>query len=106
MSVYLIAMREKPVRDSEAMAEYQRISRENSGRFDIKPLVVYGDMRVMEGEAPDGVILLEFPSMEEAVAWYRSPSYQAAIPHRQKAADYRVFFVEGIDGPSSADHNG
>lgn len=96
MSVYLIAMRESPVRDSEAMAEYQRINRENMGQFDITPLAVYGRMVVMEGVAPDGVIILEFPSMEEAMAWYNSPAYQAAIPHRQKAADYRIMFVEGL----------
>ena len=96
MSVYMIAMRESPVRDPEAMDEYQRINRENTGQFDIRPLVVYGRMEVMEGAAPDGVIVLEFPSMEEAMAWYHSPAYQAAIPHRQKAADYRVIFVEGL----------
>ncbi len=96
MPVYLIAMRESPVRDTEAMAEYQRITRENTGEFKLKPLAVYGAMEVMEGRAPDGVIIAEFPSMEEARAWYQSPAYQAAIPYRQQAADYRVIFVEGL----------
>jgi len=96
MPAYLIAIRERPVRDPEAMAEYQRINRENMGQFDIKPLVVYGALKVMEGEPPDGLIVLQFPSMEEAMAWYHSPAYQAAIPHRQQAADYRVIFVEGL----------
>jgi hypothetical protein len=77
MSVYLIALRESPVRDTEAMAEYQRITRENTGDFKLKPLAVYG-------------------AMEEARAWYQSPAYQAAIPYRQQAADYRVIFVEGL----------
>ena len=96
MPVYLIAIRESPVRNPEAMAEYQRINRENMGQFDITPLVIYGAMKVMEGESPDGLIVLRFPSMDEAMAWYHSPAYQAAIPHRQQAADYRVIFVEGL----------
>ncbi len=96
MPAYLIALRESPVRDAEAMAEYQRMNRENIGEFALKPLIVYGAMDVREGEAPDGVIVVEFPSMEEAKAWYDSPAYQEAIPYRQKAADYRVFFVEGL----------
>ncbi len=96
MAAYLIALREGPVRDPEAMAEYQRMNRENTGQFALKPIIVYGAMEAKEGEAPDGVIVVEFPNMEEAKAWYDSPAYQAAIPYRQKAADYRIFFVEGL----------
>jgi glutathione S-transferase len=48
------------------------------------------------GPAPDGIIILQFPSMADAKAWYGSPAYQAAVPYRQKAADYNVVFVEGI----------
>ena len=96
MPAYLLALREGPVRDPEAMAEYQRINRENQGDFKLKPLAVYGATDALEGEAPDGTIIVEFPSVEEARAWYNSPGYQAAIPYRQKAADYRVFIVEGL----------
>ncbi len=96
MPAYLIAMREGPVQDTEAMAEYQRLNRENVGEFKLKPLIVYGATEAVEGEAPDGLIVVEFPSMQEAKAWYHSPAYQAALPYRQKAADYRVFFVEGL----------
>ena len=96
MATYLIALRESPVHDTDSMAEYQRINRENIGEFQLKPLVVYGAMETVEGDAADGVIIVEFPSMDEAKAWYNSPAYQSAIPHRQKAADYRVMFVEGL----------
>ncbi len=53
MAVYLIALRESPVRDSGAMAEYQRINREHAGEFSLKPLAVYGAVEVMEGRAAD-----------------------------------------------------
>lgn len=96
MPAYMIFIRDEPVRDEAEMAEYQRMNRENVGQFQIKPLVVYGATEGVEGPAPDGVIMLEFPSVDEAKAWYNSPAYQAALPHRQKAADYRAFIVEGL----------
>jgi uncharacterized protein (DUF1330 family) len=53
-------------------------------------------MDVAEGPAPDGIIILQFPSMADAKAWYTSPGYQEALPYRMKAADYNVVFVEGL----------
>ncbi len=96
MPAYMIFMREGPVRDPEEMDEYQRLTMATIGKFDLKPLVAYGDMQAVEGEAPDGVVLLEFPNAEEAMAWYNSPDYQAALPHRLKAGNYRSFLVEGL----------
>ena len=42
------------------------------------------------------VLPLEFPTVADAQAWYQSPAYQAALPHRKKAADYRVIIVQGM----------
>lgn len=98
MPAYMIFVRDEPVRDADEMAEYQRKNREpNDDRpYAMKPLVVYGETIGVEGAAPDGVIMLEFPTIEEAQAWYNSPGYQAALPHRLKAADYRAFIVQGV----------
>lgn len=92
----MIFTREEPVRDPEAMAEYQRLTREIAGDYKLKPLVLYGAVEALEGPAPDGVIVLEFPSADAARAWYNSPGYQAALPHRLQAADYRAIIVEGV----------
>jgi uncharacterized protein (DUF1330 family) len=100
MPAYMIATRVSPVRDAEALAEYSRLNRENAAEFQalyhLVPLVVYGAMDTKEGPAPDGIIILKFPDMEKAQAWYHSPGYQKALPHRQKGADYNVVFVEGL----------
>jgi uncharacterized protein (DUF1330 family) len=98
MPAYMIFIRDEPVHDAAEMAEYQRKNREKTGDrpFEMKPLVVYGDTIPVEGAAPDGVIMLEFPTVEEAQAWYNSPGYQAALPHRLKAATYRAFIVQGV----------
>jgi len=96
VTAYIIFTREEPIKDQEALAEYQRRNRESAGSHDLTPLVVYGDVEALEGEEPDGVIVLAFPSLEEAKAWYYSDEYQAAKPFREKAARYRGFIVEGL----------
>ena len=102
MPAYMIFIREEPVHDPASMTEYQRINRENAGSFKIKPLVVYGETEAVEGKAPDGTIVLEFPSVAAAKEWYDNPAYQAALPFRLKAADYRAFIVEGFAMPGQA----
>ena len=96
MPAYVIVLRMSPVHDPAAMAEYQRLGRENRGDFKLVPRVVYGATEALEGEAPDGVVVLEFPTVEDARTWYNSPGYQAALPHRLKSAEYRSFIVEGL----------
>lgn len=99
MPAYMIFIREQPIRDPAEMKIYQDANRAAIGQFKMKPLVVYGATEAVEGEAPDGIIVVEFPDVAEAKAWYNSPAYQAALPHRKLAADYRAFIVEGFQMP-------
>ena len=49
-----------------------------------------------EGTAPVGdFVMLRFDSLEEAERWYHSAEYAAAIPLRQRAANTRLFIIEG-----------
>ncbi len=99
MPAYVIVLRESPIRDAAEFTEYQRLTRQIKGDLKPTPRVIYGTTQALEGEAPDGVIVLEFPTMEEARAWYDSPGYQTALPHRLKSADYRAFIVDGFSLP-------
>lgn len=100
MPAYLIVYRETPVTDPEAIAEYSRRNRENApalqAQFGLIPRVIYGAVQGLEGDAPDGVVLVEFPTVEAARGWYESEAYQQAIPFREKAAKWRVVIVEGL----------
>ena len=102
MSAYIIVYRETPVRDQTRIEEYSRRNRENAAdfqeRFGIRPLVAYGRSEAPEGANPDGVVLLQFPTIEEARAWYESPAYQEALAFRKDAAEWRVVIVEGLPG--------
>ena len=93
---YIIVLREGPVTDAQAYAEYQRKNREQPPAVELKLLVAYGGMQALEGEAPDGVVMLEFNTVEDARAWYESPGYQSALPYRLRSADWRAIIVEGL----------
>jgi uncharacterized protein (DUF1330 family) len=100
MPAYIIVTRLGPVRDAGAIAEYSRLNREHAAEFrqlyNITPLVVYGAVDALEGPAPDGVVMLQFPTLADARAWYDSPAYQTALGYRRKAGDYHAFIVEGL----------
>ena len=100
MTAYMIFLREEPVRDQAELDEYSRQNRASAGEFvknfKMAPLVVYGALEAVEGPTPDGVVLLQFPSVEDAKAWYNSPAYQSALQHRLKGADYRAIIMQGL----------
>jgi uncharacterized protein (DUF1330 family) len=97
MTAYVIFTREGPIVDQAAMNHYSSMNRELPMPEKLTPLAVYGAMAPLEGDAPDGVVILKFPTMQDAQDWYNSPQYQAAIPYRKKGANYRAFIVEGIN---------
>jgi uncharacterized protein (DUF1330 family) len=52
----------------------------------------------LEGVPPrERVVLVRFPSLEKAQAWYESEEYQALLPVRLEASDGDLYIVEGID---------
>jgi len=44
--------------------------------------------------AHDDVVVLRFPDLASAHAWFRSPAYQALIPLRMEAADVDLISYE------------
>ena len=58
-----------------------------------------GKFKILEGpEKFRRFVVIEFPSLEGAVACYESPEYVAAAAHRQKdgASELEIAIVEGI----------
>lgn len=95
MAVYCIFIKEK-TRNTAALATYSGLAGETLSGHPVKVLAAYGNQETMEGPASEGVVLVEFPTMADAKAWYNGPGYSAAREHRFKGADYRVIFVEGV----------
>ena len=55
-----------------------------------------GESETLEGPEALGSVVIEFPTMDEARAWYRSDAYQQARADRFAGADYRVFLTQGM----------
>ena len=96
MPAYILFLREDPIRDQAEMQTYMQVATQNPGKFNSTPLSMFKPIEALEGKAADGIVLVQFPNIEEAKAWYYSPGYQAAASHRKKAADYRVMIFEGL----------
>jgi uncharacterized protein (DUF1330 family) len=94
---YVVFIREGEITDHAAMEAY----RNGPGGADpeMKVHTVYGAMETIEGEAADGIVILEFPSVQRARDWYYG-EYNEKAKLRQKAAPYRGFIVEGFAMPS------
>jgi uncharacterized protein (DUF1330 family) len=50
----------------------------------------------VEGPPIDEILILEFASYDEALAWYRSPEYQAVSETRLQGGEYRIIITEGL----------
>jgi uncharacterized protein (DUF1330 family) len=95
MSAYIVFTREK-MRNTAEYELYRQKAGPANAAHSVKPLALYGNHEVLEGPAIQGSVILEFPDMDAARAYYHSAAYQEAVKHRFQAADYRVFIVEGV----------
>jgi uncharacterized protein (DUF1330 family) len=63
------------------------------GRF----IVRGGAAETLEGDwTPKRLVILEFPSLSQAKAWWDSPEYAEAKALRQATARTRMIVVEGV----------
>jgi uncharacterized protein (DUF1330 family) len=82
------------VTDPDAYREYTAQTPATVAQYGGRWLVRGGAYETLEGEwNPRRIVLIEFPSVEQARAWYESPEYQAILPLRQKYADTRFLTV-------------
>ena len=95
MAAYIIAQIE--VTDPDRFGEYQtlapKVVEKHGGRF----LARGGATALLEGNwDPPRVVILEFPSLEQARRFYDSPEYQQAKQVRSGVAKFNMLAVEGV----------
>ncbi|MBR8511442.1 DUF1330 domain-containing protein [Burkholderia cenocepacia] len=95
MATYIVFTRESTQDQHELDIYASQVGATLAG-LPVKVLAAYGPQEILEGEGPEGVVIVEFPSKEAAHAWYRGPEYQAVVQHRFKGARYRAVLVEGV----------
>lgn len=95
MSAYAIFQIE--VTDPQAYEEYKRGAPATIEKFGGRYVVRGGAMEVLEGEWPQRrVVVLEFPSMEQAQRWHRSQEYAELKAMRARAAHTDAVLLEGV----------
>jgi uncharacterized protein (DUF1330 family) len=95
MAAYIIFIKEKTLDQSE-LDIYSSLLPSAAEGFNFKPLTAYGQKKVIEGPEVEGVVVLEFPSFQEADDFYHSNRYQEVVQHRFKGAVYTAVIVEGF----------
>ncbi len=95
MSAYFVMIRESTT-DAASLAEYGPRASLAAQHHPLRPLAIYGALDQHEGDAVEGAVIIEFPDMATARAWYDSPAYQAAVKFRHAGSKSKAFFVEGV----------
>jgi len=95
MAAYVIS--DVTFRDPAALDTYRARASDSIARHGGRYLARGGAIEAVEGSwQPEHVIIVEFPDLARARAWYRSPEYAAALDVRDRALNRNLIFVDGI----------
>jgi uncharacterized protein (DUF1330 family) len=93
------------VKDAETYERYKLLAPPAIAAYGGRYLVRGGATEALEGSwHPKRFVILEFPSTEQARAWWASPEYAAAKALRQSCTQTEMLLVEGL--PPGADPTG
>ena len=81
------------VLDADGYRAYQQQVPATVERYSGRFVVRGGAPETVEGEPPKRLVVLEFPSVDQARAWYYSPEYQAIVPLRQQFSRTAFFSI-------------
>ncbi|HEY7869097.1 MAG TPA: DUF1330 domain-containing protein [Methylomirabilota bacterium] len=95
MAAYVIV--DLTVTDQALMDEYRKRVPATLAAYGGKFLVRGGAHETVEGDwKPSRVVVLEFPSLEQAKRWYRSEEYREPLAMRLRAGRANLIMVEGV----------
>ncbi len=95
MSAYLVAQIQ--IENPEVYQQYADGFRPTILPYEGEILAVDNEGDVLEGEwALPRTVILKFPSMQQAKAWYNSPGYQELVKLRHRASKGNVILVRGV----------
>jgi uncharacterized protein (DUF1330 family) len=95
MAAYIIV--DLTVTDLPTMEEYRKQVPATVAKYGGRFLVRGGAHQTVEGDwKPNRVVVLEFPSMEQAKRWYDSEEYRAPKAMRLRAGRANLIMVEGV----------
>jgi uncharacterized protein (DUF1330 family) len=95
MPAYVIA--NVDVRDAARYEEYRKMVLPTIQAFGGRFLARGGKIDSLEGPwQPNRIVIVEFPSVERAKAWWSSPEYAPAKALRQQTSEGSLIVIEGV----------
>ncbi len=95
MPAYIIS--DLTARDADALQTYRTRAAASIARHGGRYLARLGKIETLEGDwQPQMLVIVEFPSIEQARGWYRSPDYAEALAVRDRALSRNLILVEGV----------
>jgi len=95
MSAYVIA--EVNITNPDLFAEYRQLVPATIEKYGGRFVVRGGAVETKEGGwSPSRIVVVEFPSMDQARKWYHSSEYAQALAMRLKSANAKLILVEGV----------
>ncbi len=95
MPAYIVA--EVEVLDKERYETYKQMVPASLAAYGGRFIVRGGAAETLEGDwLPKRLVILEFPSVAQAKAWWGSSEYAEAKALRQATARARMIVVEGV----------
>ena len=87
----------------EKYERYKEMAQKTVARYGGRYLARGGRMQVLEGEwEPTRIVVLEFPSYEQAQEWWNSAEYAPAKELRQQLSTTDLLIVDGYSAPPLA----
>jgi uncharacterized protein (DUF1330 family) len=93
MTAYVVLVRQE-TKHPEHFAKYYELA-PLAPADGVQFVAKNSEFEIVEGRPAEAVVILSFPSMKHARAWYKSDEYQKAVAHRLAAADYMTLLVDG-----------
>ena len=94
MPAYIIS--DLAVKDAAAIEIYRIRAAASIAQHGGRYLARGGAFEVLEGGWTPLIVIVEFPDMAAARAWYRSPEYAKALEVRDQALSRNLILVDGV----------
>ena len=95
MPAYVI--NDMEITDPALFEEYRKLTPATVAQYGGRFMVRGGRVEPLEGDwSPSRLVILEFPSLDQARAWVDSPEYAPAKRLRQLASKSNLILVEGV----------
>jgi len=94
MAAYIVV--QVDVKDPSRYERYKSMVPPTLAKYGGRFIVRGGNTATLEGDwAPKRFVIVEFPSLEQAKAWWASPEYAEAKAMRQATAETQMIVAEG-----------